>query len=915
MEILSSYNILQGQTTEKRPYVGIMQPMQMLRKEEKTDEWAKGCVDWYEYLGIKQLSLKYQRIIKNYRLAKGLIDKTDYIKEEGNEYNNVINTLLYEDEVTDAMSLDNFPIITNVINVLMGEFSRRNSKITVEAVDPFTRNEKLEAKYEQVKLYAENKAKQALYLKLLNSGYEIKSEEELQQLMSSVDEQVKSLPEIQTVFKKNYRTTIEQWATHQCKIDDERFHMYELETNAFYDYLVTDSQYWHIDLRENDYKVENWSPINTFCHKSPDTKYVSEGSCVGRIFMMSIPDVIESFGYQMTEEQITSLEKIYSTTFTPLPLGSRNSDYYDTSRSYYDQQPNSVNMQKLLSGLSMYGEGIQSSQSFFDWLNSTRAADPFNADFVRVTQLYYKTQQRVGKLTKINDDGSIEKDIVTEDYIITSTPIYDTSVEKDECESTLVYGEHIDWFWINEVRGGIKINTHIQQSYGRTEASIEPIYLGLGPIKFQFNSSDGLWGNRLPVEGVSCTDIRLNKAFSPVDLMKPYQIIYNLVNNQNKDLIIDENGTVIILDQNYLPQSSMGEDWGQNNLAKAYVAMKNFQMLPLDSSMANVGDRSNFSHFQAINLEQTNRFMSRLKIGEWAKFEAFAAIGITPQRLGNVTASESATGTSAAINNSYTQTESIFVNHSNFIMPRVRTAMIEAAQFYQSSNPLNNLQYTTEDGENVMFQIEGYKLLPRDIQVYASVKPNTKQLLQDMKKIIFENNTTGATIYDLLKIYSFDTPSQVLQAAKESVENFQNQEQIKRQHEQEMLDKQLAAQQQQDLTNKQFEADENQKDRVASYEEAVVKAMGFSNDTDLDKNQTPDLLELQKFSSSENQFQQKMNLEKEKLNSKKETDLRNYVSKEKDRLSKEKISQRQLDIAKENQTKAEILARKKPNAK
>ena len=161
----------------------------------------------------------------------------------------------------------------------------------------------------------------------------------------------------------------------------------------------------------------------------------------------------------------------------------------------------------------------------------------------------------------------------------------------------------------------------------------------------------------------------------------------------------------------------------------------------------------------------------------------------------------------------------------------------------------------------------------------------------------------------------FDTPSQVLQAAKESVENFQNQEQIKRQHEQEMLDKQLAAQQQQDLVNKQFESEENEKDRVASYEEAVVRAMGFSNDTDLNKNQTPDLLELQKFNSTESQFQQKMNLEKEKLNFKKETDMRNYISKEKDRLSKEKISQRQLDIAKENQTKSEILARKKSNTK
>ena len=47
--------------------------------------------------------------------------------------------------------------------------------------------------------------------------------------------------------------------------------------------------------------------------------------------------------------------------------------------------------------------------------------------------------------------------------------------------------------------------------------------------------------------------------------MKPYQIGYNLVNNQIADILIDELGTVIVLDQNALPRHSMGEDWGDNN--------------------------------------------------------------------------------------------------------------------------------------------------------------------------------------------------------------------------------------------------------------------------------------------------------------------------------------------------------------
>ena len=59
-------------------------------------------------------------------------------------------------------------------------------------------------------------------------------------------------------------------------------------------------------------------------------------------------------------------------------------------------------------------------------------------------------------------------------------------------------------------------------------------------------------------------------------------------------------GTVIMLDQNTLPKHSLGEDWGKGNLAKAYVAMKDFQMLPLDTSITNTENALNFQHFQKL---------------------------------------------------------------------------------------------------------------------------------------------------------------------------------------------------------------------------------------------------------------------------------------------------------------------------
>ena len=53
-----------------------------------------------------------------------------------------------------------------------------------------------------------------------------------------------------------------------------------------------------------------------------------------------------------------------------------------------------------------------------------------------------------------------------------------------------------------------------------------------------------------------------------------------------------------MLDQNTIPKHSLGEDWGKGNLAKAYVAMKDFSLrFPLDPSITNT-EMQLSQHFQ-----------------------------------------------------------------------------------------------------------------------------------------------------------------------------------------------------------------------------------------------------------------------------------------------------------------------------
>jgi dsRNA-specific ribonuclease len=132
-----------------------------------------------------------------------------------------------------------------LVNVLVAEFAKRSTKLTYRAVDEFSYNEMLEQKRKMVEETLLSDAQVKLSAALLAQGADSESEE-VQQQMSP--ENLKTLPEIESFFKKDYRSMVEEWATHQHKVDVERFRMDELEERGFRDSLITDREFWHFQM-------------------------------------------------------------------------------------------------------------------------------------------------------------------------------------------------------------------------------------------------------------------------------------------------------------------------------------------------------------------------------------------------------------------------------------------------------------------------------------------------------------------------------------------------------------------------------------------------------------------------------------------------------------------------------------------
>jgi hypothetical protein len=921
MKVLNAMQLKKGAKT-KGPSVhaSLTQPIQFVSAKEKDENWTQWNMDWLEVRGLDFLRKNARKVLKNYKLAKGIIDKTDYIVEENNEYRDLLEVLTQEDD--SALELKFYPIIPNVVNVLTGEFTKRFHKVQFRAVDDTSYNEMLEEKRALIEENLLTDAYNNLMMEMINQGADPESEEVQEQLST---ENLKTLPEIEDFFSKDYRSLVEEWATHQLNVDEERFKMNELEERGFRDMLICDREFWHFRMMEDDYDVELWNPALTFYQKSPDSRYIADSNFVGKCDMMTVADVIDKYGYLMNEDQLYSMNQIHPAANARYMVGGMQNDgsYYDSTKSHAwnTEQPSLAYRQFMSNWDANPGGG----GDIVNWILGE--GDDINTwgdgDMLRVTTAYWKTQRKIGHLTRITLEGDIIQEIIDEGYKITEKPIYNTKLFKEKTKDNLIEGEHIDWIWINEVWGGVKIGPNAPTSW-RTETSDElnPLYLGInqrevGRVQYQFKGDTSLYGCKLPVEGRVFSD-RNTRSTSLIDLMKPYQIGYNMVNNQIADILVDELGTVIMFDQNALPRHSMGEDWGKNNLAKAYVAMKDFGMMPLDTSITNTENATNFNHYQTLNLEQTNRLMSRIQLANHFKTQAFESIGINQQRMGSpIDQHATATGITQAMQQSYAQTEQYFVNHSDYLMPRVHSMRTDLAQYYNSTKPSLRLSYMSSEAEKVNFTINGTDLLMRDFNIFCTTKTNHRNTLEQLKQMALTNNTTGATIYDLGNVIKADSIAEVTDILKDAQTRTEKEKQEQMQQQQQMQDQQIQAQAEESEKQRAFEKEKAEQEIQKDITVAEIRSASYGGGVDINQNQQNDFQDAMQDIRERDQYREQMNLKREQS----ATDNANNQSKleiEREKLSNQRqIADTNLQIARENKNQydAKSNAKKKDDKK
>ena len=791
--------------TIRYAYLNIFPDQFKTDKEKQDESWIKNTMDYFANKAYAEYIKNRDTFVKNYDLVKGILRQEDFYQEpEVKSFTDILTANL---ELPAYVK--HYSILTTPINELVGEISKRPDTFRVKAFDDDSKSEELEFKTGILQEYIINQAKQQILEKAKMQGEEI-DEEQLEQMSL---EQVKDSLD-------SYTSVAEKWANHILTAQKADFNVKEKSEDAFRDLLISARQFYHIyeDNSKLGFNIEVANPKNTWFLTTPDRKYISDPTgraqgayAAGTVQVMELSEIIETFP-DITKEEIdhlrSSLQDYGLIDVRESNLGNPNAGDGIDSIQYDTYDPAVLQTRMIIES-----EMKENNDGLKDFLGLTNNVSSFGYKYV-VVRAYWISKKKIGKLIYLDELGNEQSMLVDENYK----------------SGTIPTQQSLEWGWINQWYQGVKIGPDIYH---------------IKPFKLL---------NYCPIIGTTY-EVKNTESKSLVDLMKPFQVIYNICMNQLYKLLEKEIGNVAAVNIRRVPRVKDGNAQDDIDIWELEARERGI-MFDDDSPENTKAPVSNTTLARNIDLTRTQEIQSRYNLAQQMKNECWELIGMSRQRMGTVQASESATGTQTAMQQSYAQTEPLFVAHE-YVMGQLYQAIIDAALYVESTKPESTISYITSEGESAFVQVNGSDLKFRDLKVFLTNRPEDTQMFNEIRQLSQALIQNGGSLYDVIELYSTKSMREMKKTFKdlrdrqlEQQQQAQQLEQQKLEQQQQTVQAQLAQAQQQH--EQQIANDNYQKelDRINKKEIAIIAAEAKSGPlSDEDVNGTPDVLELSKLSA------------------------------------------------------------------
>lgn len=841
--------------TIRYAYLNIFPDQFKTEKEKQDESWIKNTMDYFANKAYAEYIKNRDTFVKNYDLMKGILRPEDFYQEP--------EVRSFTDMLTADLALPSYvkhySIITTPVNELVGEISKRPDAFRVKAFDEDSQAEELEFKTKLLQDYVIAQARQKIQEQAAMNGEEIDDEQIQQMTLDEVKDQLDS-----------YTSVAEKWANHVLTAQKADFNTKEKSEDAFRDMLISGREFFHIyeDNSKLGFNIEVANPKNTWFLTTPDRKYISDPTgraqgayAAGTVQVMELSEIIESIP-DLTKEEIdhlrSSLQDYGLINVRESNLGNPEATPGNDSIQYDTYDPLVLQTRMIIES-----EMKENNDGLKDFLGLTSNVSSFGYKYV-VVRSYWISKKKIGKLIYLDELGNEQSMLVDENYK----------------SGTIPTQQSLEWGWINQWYQGIKIGPDIYH--------IKPFNL----IPY------------CPIIGQTF-EVKNTEAKSLVDLMKPFQVLYNVCMNQLYKLLEKEVGKVYLTSIRHVPIPKDGD--AQDALDVWEMEARNRGVVFIDDSPENLKSPSSFNQFRDIDLTRTQEIQSRYTLAQQLKNECWELIGMSKQRLGSISASESATGTNTAIQQSYSQTEPLFVAHE-YVLGQLYQAIIDASLYIESAKPQSTISYITSEGEAAFVSVNGSDIRFRDLKVFLTNRPEDQKMFNEIRGLSQAVLQNGGSLHDIIELYTTNSVRQmksVFKRLKDRQEQLQDQQMQLQQQQLEQQQAQAEAQiiaakeaQEQKIANDNYQAE---LDRINKKEIALIAAESKGGPlSDVDASGTPDVLEISKLAAEQSKAGKEYEAKMADIQSKNKLAADKLaVEREKNQIARENMAN-DLAIAKEN---------------
>ena len=411
---------------------------------------------------------------------------------------------------------------------------------------------------------------------------------------------------------------------------------------------------------------------------------------------------------------------------------------------------------------------------------------------VRVVRVFWKSRRKIKKVTSY--------DPITGEEVI--------SFQSENYVIDKVRGEKEEVLWINEAWEGTRIG--------------EEVYVNIRPRPVQYNTISnpshchfGIIGSIYATNG--------EKPYSLVDMMKPWNYLYDVVHDRLNRAIARNYGKLAKFDFAMVPDGWEPEKWLYYARKDGLAITDSFNEGKKGAATGKIYGAMNTASTGVVDLDTGNIIQQYINLLEFCKLEMSEATGITRQREGQIANRETVGGVERATLQSSHITERLFQIHDD-VKRRELICFLETAKIALKGRN-KKFQFILPDFAQRIVDIDGDAFAESDYGIVVDASQQTQELAQKMDGMIqaaMQNQLVNFST--ALKLYNSCSMAEKMRMIEQNEMEMQQRQQQAQQQQLQIQQEEIQARAQQEQAKLELDNVMNERDNDTKLTIAIMQA-------------------------------------------------------------------------------------------